>query len=186
MEQLEETGKFLDSFTKCKLKQGETKYMASGRMAALSFTDKKHVGLVHLPDKTSWSKRRDHNGNHLTKPTFMGAEDKNEAINHKWTTKVALHINEEAIFNAFILYSFKNQLKYLDFKLSVIAYDIAARNAEEVWSTFLEKNPITEKKIQPRGLLSALKLERKSNLTCVRVVRGKLCVVPCFREYHVR
>ena len=61
----------------------------------------------------------------------MGFVDKNDAIttqhtmlrkSNKWTTKVALHLIEERLFNAHILYGLAGNLpmKYSDFKL---AYD---------------------------------------------------------------
>ena len=102
----------------------------------------------------------------------MGGVDKNDAIigtysschkTFKWTTKVVIHMIEEAMVNAFILYN-KNargkKMRLLKFKLEYIRSILIPLRNKNVRSHlvvptksihFLELIPPTPKKVNPRG-----------------------------------
>ena len=119
-----------------KIKRGDTAYLTNGNVLALRYKDKKDVyflSTLHRPKLTT-SAKHGRDGNVILREQLvldynknMGKVDKNDAIvvqhtmvrkSHKWTTKVAYHLLEEAIFNAHILYqhSVHQRLTFVDFK----------------------------------------------------------------------
>jgi len=94
------------------------------------------LSTFHRPKMVA-TRKTDRSGNAVMKDhvlahcnLVMGFVDKNDAIttqhtmvrkSNKWTTKVALHLIEESLFNAHILYglsSENNPMKYSNFKLA--------------------------------------------------------------------
>jgi len=204
----------LNLFTTEKLKRGETSYRTNGKIVALRYQDKKDVYVLttmHRPDKIENTKKRDRDGNQIQKNkiivdynAFMGGVDKNDSVigtyncvrkSHKWTTKVAIHYIEEAVFNAFILYKAKsNNLRFCEFKLSLINQMISHKMEihhsipRKCGRHYIEKIPVTGKTTRPtRQCVHCSKQNhrKESRYQCGDChLTPSLCIIPCFKEYH--
>lgn len=130
--------KFPATFTSEKLQKGECVSVSNGSIMALKLRDKKEVYFLSSIHKreTVLTKKNDREGKPIKKERlvndynkFMGGVDKNDAVigNYssvrkclKWTTKVFLHFLEEALYNAFVIFSSQNNIRFVDFKTSVV------------------------------------------------------------------
>ena len=157
------------TFTTKKLKQGQTLHVAKDQVLGLRFHDKRDVfflSTMHQPRKVATSKT-DKEGNVILNEKVvvdynyeMGFVDKNDAIisqhdmvrkSQKWTTKVAFHFIEEALFNAYVLYgmSLQPSLTYTNFKLAYVEAslspfpDLEVRTQRYDGHHYPEKVPIT-------------------------------------------
>ena len=155
--------KFPKSFTTKKLQFGETTFRKNGNLLALRMLDKSDLYFLSSMHKLqlTQTRKKDREGNPIQKQKLvddynlhMGGVDKNDTINgnyssvrksHKWTTKVALHFLEEAIFNAFVLYrKCGDGVRSCDFKRAIeklISYCEFCREStsfltKKMWQTF--------------------------------------------------
>ena len=140
-------GKFPKTFKRKKLEKGETLHIVKQSTLAIRYKDKKDVyflSTIHRP-KLVATQRLDRDGNVILKQELindynqnMGFVDKNDAVtkqhtflrkSHKWTIKVALHLIQEAMFNAHVLYqlaqdekepSLRKKLTFTEFKTEYV------------------------------------------------------------------
>lgn len=136
---------------------------------------------------------------------FMGGLDRNNEMlatyfsvgkSVKWTKKVAYHLIEEAILNAFLLNNKQENRKgLLKFKLEAISYllasggiNVAAPTATDCLSGyhFLEAIPLTPMKQNPQRCVVCTRLGRRmeTRYQCGDCPENQDCAAPCFRVYH--
>jgi len=207
--------RFPPNFVSKKLKSGENLHVAKDHVLGLRFRDKRDVfflSTMHRPKLVSSSKT-DKDGNVILKEKVvvdynygMGFVDKNDAIisQHdlvrkcqKWTTKVAFHFIEEALFNAHVLYSMSLQpsLSYTSFKLAYVEAslspfpDLEVRTQRYDGHHYPEKVPITNpnKTSRLKRCVHCYKkgLNKRSRYQCDNCLgHPGLCITPCFKEYH--
>lgn len=202
-------------FKKKKLDKGQTASISKDNLLAMRLNDKKEVmfistihpnnKLVASNDKTSGTTTMkdvlivDYNHN-------MGFVDKNDQMlaSHtcvrkctKWTTKVAFHFIEEAIFNSFILFKMHNKRStFKKFKInlcnSFITEVLPTPSINEFPRTmkqhYLIPIPPTKKKTNPTRkciVCTKHKKRKESRYQCGDCHnRPALCVHPCFIDYH--
>ena len=98
---------------------------------------------------------------------YMGGVDRNDALignytsvrkTYKWTMKVVFHFVEEAVLNAFILYSKQSlgEMRFMNNQMEVIKKSLQRASATDERNTdpeigrhFLQLIPLTEKKTNP-------------------------------------
>lgn len=211
-------GEFPSSFTKTKLKnRGDTIHLSYNNILALRYKDKSDVfflSTMHRPKLSSVNKR-DRDGNPIMKEQLiidyninMGFVDKNDQIvgqhtmvrkSQKWTTKVAFHLIEEAIFNAYVIYQDSPQKKmtFLDFKMAFVRQVLTEIPAVQsvldrpltAVQHYPQKVPVTNPKYTSptkrcvfcykQGVRSQSRYECD---TCIG--NPGLCIDPCFKMYH--
>ena len=120
--------RFPVDFTTKKMVREDTSYVVNAGVIRLRYKDKKDVyflSTLHRPKLVSTPKK-DREGNVVIKEQLvddynqkMGYVDKNDAVthqhsmvrkSHKWTTKMALHLFEEALFNAHVIFSWGKKI----------------------------------------------------------------------------
>ena len=167
-------GKFPAEFLNKRMKRGDTSFLSNGEnILALRYKDKKDVffiSSIHRPKKST-APKHDREGNPILREQVvldynsnMGNVDKNDSVvvQHtmvrkcsKWTTKVAFHLFEEALFNAHVLYGFSNltKLSFTDFKREFLKQVFQKSTSLNVFATnsigdqhFLTKVPPTNPK----------------------------------------
>ena len=172
---------------------------------------------MHRP-KLVATKKKNKEGNNVMKEQLvddynqnMGNVDKNDAITcqhtivrkcQKWTTKVAFHLIEEALFNAHVLYGLSDQppLNYTEFKLAYVKEILTNVKtfqpiAEKPPGRFQHHHfpqsvPVTNPKYPSpiKRCVNCHKMGIRKNLryqcdTCLG--NPGLCPDHCFREHHV-
>ena len=111
----------------------------------------------------------------------------------KWKTKIAVHMMEEVILNAFILYNKPGRsMGLLKFKLQFIRSILISKrdNNSLVVRTnstyFLESIPLTSRKSNSRGRCANCYEKKQRKEVCYRCKswdqKHSLCTVPCFKE----
>lgn len=212
--------KFPPEFVNKKMKQGEYLHIANNGILGVRYRDKRDVFFLstfHRPRLVA-TRKTDRSGNIIIKDNVveeynqgMGFVDKNDAIttqhtmvrkSNKWTTKVALHLIEESLLNAHILYGLSDNapMQYTDFKLAYV-YEklIKIKSVQDVEKAsflsrksdqhFPKKCPITNPKYKSptkRCVHCYTKgVQRESRYCCEKCPGNPgLCIDPCFKEYH--
>ena len=207
--------RFPPTFVSKKLKSGETLHVVKDHVLGLRFRDKRDVfflSTMHQPGLVP-TQKTDKEGNVILKEKVVvdynggiGFVDKNDAIicQHdmvrkcqKWTTKVAFHFIEEALFNAHVLYgmSLQPSLTYTNFKLAYVEASLSPFPDLEVHTQrydghhYPEKIPITDpnKTSKMKRCVHCYKngVDRRSRYQCDNCLGHLgLCVSQCFKEYH--
>ena len=203
--------KYPKSMKEVNLKRGESTFRRDSNVLLVRLQDKKELFFLSTVHSGEASRDKDgKEGKLLVNQDYnkyMGGVDKNDAIigtysscrtTRKWTTKVVIHMIEEAMLNAFILYN-KNtprkKMQFLKFKLEYIRSILIPLRNENVRSHlavptksiyFLELIPPTPKKANPRGRCGK-KTRKEVCYTCKSCHNmPALCPAPCFEIYHTR
>lgn len=215
------------SFSSGKLNQGESRHRTNGNVLASRFLNGNKEAYVlttmYKPDElTTESKKRDKAGKKILKNRVLveyssltkAVIKNNDTINsyssvrgsHKWTTKVVLQYIEEAIMNAYIVYTKLNSdntnktMRFSDFKLtlvtSMISHSDDLRDHQQNRSLprnqgrhYLEHIPVTGKKTRPTKKCahcsSKQQSRKETRYQCADChLHPALCLIPCFKEYH--
>ena len=210
--------KFPASFTSRKLQQGESVSVVNDKLLGLRFHDKRDVyflSTMHRPRLVAIPKKNRQGDNVMKEQVVvdynknMGNVDKNDAVTcqhtivrkcGKWTTKVAFHLFEEALFNAHVLYcSSGRKITYTDFKITYVRQIL---NDVEKFSRLAE---IPEKAIQGQHFLQYIPVTnpkyQSPTKRCVECYKNGVrkqsrwqcdtcfgnpgfCIEPCFRDHH--
>lgn len=206
-------GKFPASFTTSKLERGSAVFVSKKNIMAIRYKDRKDVYLIstlHKPE-VAVTKKKKRDGTPIEKFTIiddynknMGGVDTNDGCianysgvrkSHKWTTKIALHFIEEAVFNAFLLYRYKHQKAVLlDFKLSIIgsmiSYQPETNNQKRSKKHKVDKIPNTPSKKTPTRRCvhcsaRGSKKRAETRYQCIDCThKPALCIIRCFDQYH--
>ncbi len=207
------------TFTKVKLaNRGDTIHLACDKILALRFKDRKDVfflSTLHRP-KLSATQKVNKDGNPVMKEQLvidynhnMGFVDKNDQIvnqhtmvrkSHKWTTKVAFHLLEEAIFNAHVIYqsSHLKKLTFLEFKMEFVrqilqeipaVHNLMQRNVNTLDQHFPEKVPVTNPNytspVKRCYVCHRQGIRATSRYQCDTCIGNPgFCIDPCFKLHH--
>ena len=197
------------------LKRGDSTFLRDGNVLLVRLQDKKELFFLSTIHLAEASRDKDGKGGKLAVNQdynkYMAGVDKNDDIidtysschkTLKCTTKVVIHIIEEAMLNAFILYN-KNtpgkKMRFLKFKLKNIRSILIPLRNENVFSHlvvptksihFLELIPPTPKKLNPRGRCAVWykkKTRKEVRYGCKSYHNTPaLCLSSCFEIYHKR
>lgn len=213
---------FPPQFTSKKMKSGESSHVVSDNLIGLRYRDKRsiyYLSTMHRP-KLVPTMKKNRKGESVTKEQLVedynknrGNLERNETLTNqhtfvrkcqKWSTKIAFHMFEAALFNAHVLYTVDQNrtMRYAEFKLAYVKsilegvprYTMIAENSSERHQSHQKqhfpmyvpmKNP---KYTSPtkRCVHCYKKGQRKhSRYQCDSCVNNPgLCVDPCFREFH--
>jgi len=138
----------------------------------------------------------------------MGFVDKNDQIvgqhtmvrkSHKWTTKIALHLIEEAIFNAHVIHQFSpnKKMTFLEFKVAFVRQVLleipAVRSVLERPLTAVQHYPQKVAVTNPKYTSPTKRcvlchkegIRSQSRYECDSCIGNPgLCVDPCFKSFH--
>ena len=190
--------------------------MVDGKLLAMRYQDSKEVyflSTMHRP-KLVVLPKRNRNGDEILKQQLvndynqnMGFVDKCDSVinqhgmvrkSHKWTTKCAFHLIDEAIFNARVLHtttSIEKPLSFLDFKITFIKEifdELPAMSAppSEFSTHNLESVPVPANK----NVKSHFKrcshcykngIRKETKYQCDSCPKNPgFCVDPCFKVFH--
>jgi len=193
------------------MNRGDTAFVTKDNVLGLRYRDKKDVyflSTLHRPRLVA-TKKTDKEGTVIMKDnvvtdynTNMGFVDKNDQVvtqhtmvrkSLKWTTKVFLHLIEEVLLNAHVLYKQSNQpyLDFSDFKLSYVrdVLSLDEKNLGVHKGIHYPKHiPATEKSRFPvKRCVVCYKngTTRTSRYCCPECISNPgLCVTPCFKIFH--
>jgi len=210
---------FPPEFINRKMGQGDYNHVVNvnNAMLGMRYRDKRDVFLLstfHRPKMVA-TRKTDRTGNVVMKDHVladynlgMGFVDKNDAIttqhtmvrkSNKWTTKVAMHLIEECLFNAHILYglSGKTAMKYSDFNLAYVneqltkIQKVVDLDKPTTTQHYPQKCPIRNQNNKSPTKRSVVcyknGFQRESRYMCKNCPGNPgLCVDPCFEEHHTR
>lgn len=207
-----------DHFKTKKLKKGETDSMCKGNLMAMRFCDKKDVmflSTIHQNNKLIAANERINGAAALKQKLVveynknMGFVDKNDQMlathtcvrkSVKWTTKLAFHFIEEAIFNSFILFRQNRQNDKSPSTLKKFKIDLCNLLITEIIDDPPNQLPRKIGKHFPIPIITAGKkayptrkcvvcnshsIRRESRYQCGDCHdKPALCIHPCFKRYH--
>ncbi|XP_031358920.1 piggyBac transposable element-derived protein 4-like [Photinus pyralis] len=195
-----------------KLKRGELTWKRKGTVVVCKWKDKRDVLVISNKHKVDMELVRNRNGKTSLKPNIVsdynngmsGVDRSDQMLSYysalrktiRWHKKVALHIFEIYIHNAYIIYrnATSSKITSLQFREKVVesllGENMPKPNKKPNPGSFhyLESLPPTEKKNRPSKpcrVCTANKKRRETRYFCpVCEEKPALCVENCFKAYH--
>lgn len=210
--------RFLTEIINRKINKGEYIHVTSDGLLGVRYRDKRDVyflSTIHRP-KLVATRKINKEGNVVMKENVvddynnsMGFVNKNDAITsqhtmvrktNKWTIKVAFHLIEESLLNAYILYGHSNHpaLKFSAFKIQYVheqfiklasVRQLERNSRMRKNQHFPEKCPVKNPKYKnpTKQCVNCYQkgIQRESRYRCADCPGNPgLCVDPCFEEFH--